>query len=855
MKKIKLGLAALAILSGLSTAYGQDFSSLIKNKLNSASFTAPELVTVDILSVDQSASMQAKVVKFQQLYKGIPVYNAVGTALVRGNEVSYLTENFEHTLTNKPAETPAVSAQQSFKKVASALGMPSENFQWVAFGSGGAPADRTVQHRLVYLAENGKLRLAHELIFAQPKATSYWDVLTDATTGEILSKEDLTISCAFDPTAAHDDAHLHDAPQSAQQKILAAKAADNATYKVFQLPLEAPTFGAATLVTNPHDPVSSPEGWHSTGANHYTITRGNNVYAYEDAADADVPGYSPDGGATRIFDFPIDLNQTTGYNRDAAITNLFYINNKVHDIFYKFGFRETSRNFQVNNFGKGGVGNDAVNAEAQDGGGTNNANFATPPDGTSGRMQMYLWNPSAIQLMFYNTPASAVPRKPKTAPADFGPDLATNMVTANVKLADAVDACTALPAGSMTGQIGLVERGTCSFVVKVKNVQNAGGLGAIIYNLPTSAMISYMSGTDSTITIPSILIENSEGVYMKDLLASGTTVNVTLKDDPSLYIYKDGSFDNGIVVHEYGHGISNRNTGNGYSCLYTNNSVEQMGEGWSDFFALMLTNQPGATAAVPRGIGTFAIGQPTTGGGIRQAKYSPDKTINSWQYGQTNNLTYTNSSGATVPNVHAIGFVWASILWDLHWKYVNKYGYASDVTANPNSGSARVLQLVMDGLKLQECNPTFVSGRNAILQAEMATTGGADKCMIWQAFADRGVGVNASAGSKTNIGDQVADFTVPTECLAGTSEAKGASTVAVYPNPASTEINIHFPANAIGKASVELYDASGKLVYAEDRIAQTSDKKISTASLPAGVYTLKVISLGEQSTTKIMIKK
>jgi extracellular elastinolytic metalloproteinase len=52
---------------------------------------------------------------------------------------------------------------------------------------------------------------------------------------------------------------------------------------------------------------------------------------------------------------------------------------------------ETARNFQVNNFGRGGAGNDSVRAEAQDGSGTNNANFATPPDGSRPRMQQYLF--------------------------------------------------------------------------------------------------------------------------------------------------------------------------------------------------------------------------------------------------------------------------------------------------------------------------------------------------------------------------------------------------------------------------------------------------------------------------------
>ena len=61
----------------------------------------------------------------------------------------------------------------------------------------------------------------------------------------------------------------------------------------------------------------------------------------------------------------------------AAVTNLFYLNNVLHDKLRRHGFTEAAGNFQANNFGPGGVGNDPVNAEAQDGGGTNNANFAT----------------------------------------------------------------------------------------------------------------------------------------------------------------------------------------------------------------------------------------------------------------------------------------------------------------------------------------------------------------------------------------------------------------------------------------------------------------------------------------------
>ncbi len=329
-------------------------------------------------------------------------------------------------------------------------------------------------------------------------------------------------------------------------------------------------------------------------------------------------------------------------------------------------------------------------------------------------------------------------------------------------------------------------------------------------------------------------------------------MNVDLRLDAKY----DGSFDNGIVSHEYGHGISNRLTGTGYNCLNSGSSKEQMGEGWSDFFALMLTNKPGDNASVARGIGTYASGQGITGSGIRPAKYSPDFAVNDYTYTDTNGMEYNNGQGI-VPDVHSIGFVWATMLWDLNWEYVAKYGYASNVTSSTTSGSARVLQLVTDALKLQACNPTFVDGRNAILQAEMATTGGADKCMIWRTFAKRGLGVNASAGSKTSINDQTQDFTVPAECVLSTSETSAVKNVGVsiYPNPAKNEFYINFPSSTLGKVDVEIYDMSGKLISTENKISPEAKKAISTSKLINGTYLVKVKGLGIDTTSKVIINK
>ncbi|MGJ7449800.1 M36 family metallopeptidase, partial [Aquipuribacter sp. MA13-13] len=85
-----------------------------------------------------------------------------------------------------------------------------------------------------------------------------------------------------------------------------------------------------------------------------------------------------DGGADLTFDFEADLSEHAQDYREAAVTNLFYMNNVIHDVMALYGFDEEAGNFQAFNYGGGPGGGDHVRAEAADGGGTNNANFSTP---------------------------------------------------------------------------------------------------------------------------------------------------------------------------------------------------------------------------------------------------------------------------------------------------------------------------------------------------------------------------------------------------------------------------------------------------------------------------------------------
>jgi extracellular elastinolytic metalloproteinase len=867
MKKITLPLlfAVFAIFPS-SKLSAQDNQRLINNYIQTnhlRDYKKSDLMNFTIDNVDSSKSLNGDVVKFQQSYNGLPIRNAVGTALIKEGKIAYYTDNFLKNYSNVSSTSASITKSAALDKVADHLGKQEiKSFSILSFADADLNNGKFVKQQLLYVEDNLNLKLAYQFTFQEPKSPSFWEVLVDAQNGEIISKTDLNLSCSFHPGAYNHD-HSNDVyskligPENQpENKTVSLLVPDNASYNVFKLPIEAPTFGARSLISNPWILASSPEGWHYDGTTHYTSTRGNNVHSYEDINATNTAGFSPDGGATRNFNFPFAINASTFDNLNASITNLFYVNNIVHDVFYKFGFTESAKNFQQTNFGLGGAGNDYVNAEAQDGGGTNNANFSTPADGGKPKMQMYLWS-SVNRIFFYNAPTVAVPRQPITGIAQFGNPLDPTGVTANVQLSSVLNGCTALPAGSLTGKIGLIERGTCDFVVKVKNAQNAGATAAIIYNAPTSPAIGNMGGTDLTITIPSVLVDNAEGEFIKGQLVANTVVNVTLKDDPAAAITPDGSFDNGIVIHEYGHGISNRLTGNGSTCLVSSVSKEQMGEGWSDFFALMLTNKPGDNASVPRGMATYAAGQSITGSGIRPAQYSPNFAVNDYTYTDTNFMEYTNANGVVVPDVHSIGFVWATMLWDLHWDYVAKYGYASDVTANTTSGSARVLQLVTNALKLQACNPSFVEGRDAILAAELASTGGVDKCMIWRAFAKRGLGLGASAGVKANINDQEQSFTVPADCVLSTNETASVkdNAISIYPNPAKNEFFINFPKNTMGKVNVEIYDMSGKLVSTESKISPDSKKAISTTNLVNGTYIVKVNGLGIDAASKLLIKK
>ncbi|KAH6567392.1 hypothetical protein BASA60_009084 [Batrachochytrium salamandrivorans] len=166
-------------------------------------------------------------------------------------------------------------------------------------------------------------------------------------------------------------------------------------------------------------------------------------------------------------------------------------------------------------------------------------------------------------------------------------------------------------------------------------------------------------------------------------------------------------FDNGVLIHEYGHGISNRLTGGPATsgCLST---VEAggMGEGWSDMMALIVL-----------------------------AKSSDTATTQIF-----------------------MGEVWASLLWEVYWSLVAKHGFSANLhDASQSAGNIVTMRIIIGGMMLQPCNPTFIETRNAIIAADASYYNGANKCDIIKAFAKRGLGSQA-----TNI--YTNDFSITSGC-------------------------------------------------------------------------------------------
>ncbi|MGH9349346.1 MAG: M36 family metallopeptidase [Vicinamibacterales bacterium] len=775
-----LGLTGATLVLAQGGA-GEEALRYLERHRQTLGLTGSDIRDVVVGSTVVSAHTGVTHVYLQQRYRGIDVWNGILNVTVRADGSAMITGNrfVANIAAAAGGQQPRKAADAAASDAAGHLKLaPTRPFHVLERKGGasepvtlsdGGIAERPIEARLVWVPTGSAVRLAWDVRIDEVGGEHWWHALVDAETGASLGMIDLIVHDSAEAialaTARADDV--------APAALPSFDETDGAAYNVFPIPFESPSDGDRSLVTNAADPSASPFGWHDTdgapGAEFF-VTRGNNVHAYTDLNADNVadPGSDPSGGGVLLFDFPLDLTQNASTYRPAAVTNLFYWNNVMHDVAYGYGFDEAAGNFQVNNYGSGGLGGDDVRAEAQDGSGTNNANFGTPVDGLRPRMQMFIWTHPRPNTVTVN--GGPIAGDYEASRAQFGPQLdvigpvSGTVVLVNDGVAGAPppggvpgtvnDGCE--PFGGVAGQIALLERGFCTFVLKVANAQAAGAIAVIVANNVAGNPIT-MGGADPAITIPSVMISLDNAT----LFRANLPLDATLRPDPVRSTTRDSDLDAGVIAHEYGHGISNRLTG-GPATVACLNNAEQMGEGWSDWFALTLTTHPSDTATTRRGVGSYLIFEPPDGDGIRPTSYTTDMTVNPSTYASVANT-------AAISQPHGIGYVWNTMLWEVYWNLVDRYGYNANVYDDWTTGGNNLaLQLVMDGMKFQPCRPGFVDGRNAILQADEVLTGGANACEIWRGFAKRGLGVSANQGSSANRLDGVEAFDLPGSCTAAT---------------------------------------------------------------------------------------
>ncbi len=612
-----------------------------------------------------------------------------------------------------------------------------------------APVDlvmrRPARVKPIFYPDGDRLRAAH---YVEIQAKLRGGVESDAhafivdAAGTILHRKDLVAHESFNyrvyasPDGRPEDSPLEDwSPHPTGEPN-----GDGPSKAAFPMLIEMEGFN--------HNPDDQPDPWLPDGAKE---TLGNNVDAFVDWKDPDGLGgpleHRAKISSLNTFDYvhditlePLaDLTQSM-----SAITSLFYLNNWHHDWWYDSGFNEAAGNAQKDNFGRGGAGNDVLLAEAQDAaleGARNNANMSTPLDGESPVMQMYLWSPVREQASVHAEPLG---QDFAAAPGRFGPhkyDTTAPLVLSNDGSAQPEVGCESQQ-DDISGKIVLAHRGGCEIEVVAQNVEAAGGVGLIVVWNGGEAFAPGSDPATADPQIPALGVATPAGDALEAALGEGP-VSVTLHGDSTTE--RDGTIDNLIVAHEWGHYIHHRLS----TC-----GIPQCGaqsEGWGDYNALMQALREGDDLS-----GTYAgsqYGTFDTRGyfGLRRAAYTIDKTKNATSFHHIDNSVqnppppYFEGNGIENAESHNAGEIWATMMWEA---YIGLH-MAHEGDLEFEQVRRRMGDYVVGGLMMAPPDPTYTEQRDAILAVASAADHD-DFITIAEAFARRGAGTCAVSPDKSD---------------------------------------------------------------------------------------------------------
>ncbi|MFL5805446.1 MAG: M36 family metallopeptidase [Roseiflexaceae bacterium] len=334
----------------------------------------------------QQTSSGAVAVHLQQLYKGIPIFQAAQA--VRFDPAGQLQDTVGRSVT-VPADRPVapkLRVQDAVLIAARQVATPSpeeigetdqfdepvrpKSVDLTGFTptiittfldkpdrptvlEAGPFADQ-IKASLIWFDLDGNLRLGWEVIITLPGYTEQYRTIVDSETGEVLYCHQLVPHIA-----ARGNVYRRDGGSMRQ---------------MVDFPLPLGTYGLPI-------PGNLPNGFPDTWVD-ADLAEGNCVYAHLDDDGPTIRGIQ--NGDAVVFD-PAEPQGNA-----QRILNLFYLNCYMHNFFYLLGFREQDGNFQRDNFGRGGAASDSVDARAYAGAVDGTASMFTPSDGKRAIMQMGL---------------------------------------------------------------------------------------------------------------------------------------------------------------------------------------------------------------------------------------------------------------------------------------------------------------------------------------------------------------------------------------------------------------------------------------------------------------------------------
>ena len=710
------------------------------------------------------------------------ISHLANTPIDAGRLVPAGSGNGYDTFTLPPSAGVALDAPVRLKRVYfhAADGLEAAYYVEVVAHTGAAPA--------------GVLSLDGSAV----KTTEAYAYIVSAATGQVLSRKSL-ISDAVAATSSEP-----------------AALAPGFTYRVWAdpatgIPLDTPAGndvdpklvpvpdGAQSPFVSPSDvdlasfPFSRNDPWLPPGA---TETVGNNVDAYLDLFAPDGFGTSttPTDPATADFRAQVtapgqflhaqipDGNGALAEGRQATIQQLFYNINFLHDWYYDAGFDEAAGNAQTDNFARGGLGGDSIRAEAQDYSGYSNANMQTPADGARPIMQMYMFPSVANRIEIL--PPSIIATKSAMGISMSGPqvyDLTAEVVVATFASSPA---CTVTNAADLDGKIALFHfdntDGTgCAYPARLAQLYATTAQAIIMVNTAsTPDTIGHFIGFNPAVRQIVAVVSSHTGEELDAAHQLTPPVMARLFRAPD----RDGALDNQIVFHEFFHYVSNRLVGAGAGVNPLESQSGGMGEGWSDFNAMLLTVREDDTATPSNATfnGTYALATYATSGapfdasanqgyyyGIRRYPYSTDMTKNPLTFKHIGaNVALPvgppvrfGADGANNPEVHNTGEVWTSMLWECYAGLLrDTLGPAPRLAFH--DAQRRMQRYLIAALKATPSRATFAEARDALLAVALANDP-ADYARFRTGFAKRGAGARAVAPSAFSAFNEgvVEDFT------------------------------------------------------------------------------------------------